>query len=118
MVTTVPYTDLPGADSSRVDCLNRAYRGAVASRPGSKVLDLASWLCDGSTCRGAHGPTTLREDGVHFAGAGATVETAVFAASAADVVHVVAQGKVVVEHGDHREIGVALDRAVHRIWED
>ncbi len=52
------------------------------------------------------------------AGAGATVETAVFASSAADVVHVVAQGKVVVEHGDHREIGVALDRAVHRIWED
>lgn len=52
------------------------------------------------------------------AGAGATVETAVFAASAADVVHVVVQGKVVVEHGDHREVGVALDRAVHRIWED
>jgi cytosine/adenosine deaminase-related metal-dependent hydrolase len=52
------------------------------------------------------------------AGAGATVETAVFAASASDVVHVVAQGKVVVQHGDHREIGVALDRAVHRIWED
>ena len=52
------------------------------------------------------------------AGTGATVETAVFAASAADVVHVVAQGKVVVERGDHREIGVALDRAVHRIWED
>ena len=52
------------------------------------------------------------------AGTGATVETAVFAASAADVVQVVAQGKVVVERGDHREIGVALDRAVHRIWED
>jgi formiminoglutamate deiminase len=51
-------------------------------------------------------------------GAGASVETAVFAASAADVVHVVAQGKVVVEQADHREIGVALDRAVHRIWED
>ena len=52
------------------------------------------------------------------AGTGATTETAVFAASAADVVHVVVQGKVVVERGAHREIGVALDRAVHRIWED
>jgi formiminoglutamate deiminase len=52
------------------------------------------------------------------AGTGSGVETAVFAASAADVVRVVAQGKVVVERGDHRDIGVALDRAVHRIWED
>lgn len=52
------------------------------------------------------------------AGTGADVETAVFAASAADVVHVVAQGRVVVAPGDQRDIGVALDRAVHRIWED
>ena len=52
------------------------------------------------------------------AGTGSSVETAVFAASAADVVHVVAQGKVVVDRGDHREIGVALDRAINALWED
>ncbi len=52
------------------------------------------------------------------AGTGGSVETVVFAASAADVVHVVAQGKVVLDSGDHREIGVALDHAIHRIWED
>jgi formiminoglutamate deiminase len=52
------------------------------------------------------------------AGTGASIETAVFAATAADVVRVVAQGKVVVDRGDHREIGVALDHAIRRIWED
>ncbi len=52
------------------------------------------------------------------AGTGGTAETAVFAASAADVVHVVAQGAAVVGRGDHREIGVALDRAIRTLWED
>ena len=52
------------------------------------------------------------------AGAGPSVETAVFAASAADVVHVVAQGKVVATRDHHREIGVALDRAIRPLWED
>jgi formiminoglutamate deiminase len=52
------------------------------------------------------------------AGTGAGIETAVFAASAADVVHVVAQGRVVVEPGTARETGAALDHAIHRIWED
>jgi cytosine/adenosine deaminase-related metal-dependent hydrolase len=52
------------------------------------------------------------------AGTGAGIETAVFAASAADVVHVVAQGRVVVEPLTARETGAALDHAIHRIWED
>jgi formiminoglutamate deiminase len=53
------------------------------------------------------------------AGTGATLETAVFAASAADVVHVVAQGLEVLDSPDrHRETGIALDRAIRRIQED
>jgi formiminoglutamate deiminase len=52
------------------------------------------------------------------AGIGASVEGVVFAAGAADVVHVVAQGRVVVAgRADHRETGVALDRAIRRLWE-
>ncbi len=52
------------------------------------------------------------------AGTGAGLETAVFAASGADVVHVVAQGRVVAEAGTRAETGAALDHAIHRIWED
>jgi formiminoglutamate deiminase len=52
------------------------------------------------------------------AGAGVSVETAVFAASAADVVHVVAQGRVVATRDHHHEIGTALDRAIRPLWED
>ncbi|MGN6131197.1 MAG: formimidoylglutamate deiminase [Nocardioidaceae bacterium] len=50
------------------------------------------------------------------AGGEASAETAVFAASAADVVHVVAQGRVVATRADHREIGGALDRAIGEVW--
>ena len=50
------------------------------------------------------------------AGCGPTAETAVFAASAADVRHVVADGRVVFD-GDTGEVGARLDGAVHRFWE-
>jgi formiminoglutamate deiminase len=50
------------------------------------------------------------------AGTGATVETAVFAAGAADVVHVVAGGRVVATRGQHREIGRELEIAVTDMW--
>ena len=40
------------------------------------------------------------------------METAVFAAGAADVVHVVAGGRVVATRGQHREIGRELETAV------
>ncbi|QNN54223.1 formimidoylglutamate deiminase [Nocardioides mesophilus] len=52
------------------------------------------------------------------AGTGGSAETAVFAAGAADVVHVVAQGRVVLEPGQQRDVGAALDRAVRAVWED
>ncbi|MGH3347132.1 MAG: formimidoylglutamate deiminase [Nocardioides sp.] len=51
------------------------------------------------------------------AGTGADEHTAVFAATAADVTHVVVDGRVVVRRGDGEEIGRELDEAIGRIWE-
>jgi len=53
----------------------------------------------------------LRLDSVRTAGTGGTVETAVFAASAADVREVVVSGKHVVADGKHREMDVAAELA-------
>jgi cytosine/adenosine deaminase-related metal-dependent hydrolase len=52
------------------------------------------------------------------AGAGAGVEAAVFAATAADVTHVFAQGRLVATPAGHDDLGAALDRSIRRIWED
>jgi cytosine/adenosine deaminase-related metal-dependent hydrolase len=52
------------------------------------------------------------------AGCGATSETAVFAASAADVLHVVADGRVVHRRGDEAEVGARLDAVVRHLWEE
>lgn len=49
------------------------------------------------------------------AGTGGDAHTAVFAASAADVRHVVADGRVVFD-GDHGAVGRALADAIERIW--
>jgi formiminoglutamate deiminase len=50
------------------------------------------------------------------AGCGPTAETAVFAATSADVVQVVSGGRVVHRRGDEEAVGKALDRAVRRVW--
>lgn len=52
------------------------------------------------------------------AGTDASVETAVFAATAADVVHVVRDGRVVATEGDRAEVGRELDDVISRIWRD
>ena len=50
------------------------------------------------------------------AGTGASPGTAVFAAGAADVVHVVAGGRVVATRDDHGDIGRELDAAITAVW--
>jgi formiminoglutamate deiminase len=50
------------------------------------------------------------------AGTGRDEHTAVFAATAADVVQVVADGKVVFTRGDEHEIGRQLDDTIGRLW--
>jgi formiminoglutamate deiminase len=64
---------------------------------------------------------TVSLGSVRTAGRGvdSLLETAVFAASAADVRHVVASGRVVVDHGHHTRFDVAaeLDRIVGELWD-
>jgi formiminoglutamate deiminase len=50
------------------------------------------------------------------AGTGADEHTAAFAATSADVVHVVADGRVVHARGDEEEIGRELDEAIGALW--
>lgn len=52
------------------------------------------------------------------AGAGGSTETAVFAATAADVVHVVRDGRVVATEEDRAAVGRELDDVISRIWRD
>ncbi len=61
---------------------------------------------------------TVATDHVRTAGTGADEHTAVFAAVAEDVTHVVADGRVVFRQGDREQLGRDLDAAVRRIWED
>lgn len=59
---------------------------------------------------------TLATDSVRTAGTGADEQTAVFAATAADVTQVVADGRVVFEAGDRECLGRDLDDVIGRIW--
>jgi formiminoglutamate deiminase len=74
-----------------------AGRIAVGARADLVTLDLAS-------------PRT--------AGCGASAETAVFAASAADVTHVVVAGEVRHRAEEAEEVGRRLDEVVRRLWEE
>ncbi|HYO39694.1 MAG TPA: formimidoylglutamate deiminase [Nocardioidaceae bacterium] len=60
---------------------------------------------------------TLDTASVRTAGTGADEATAVFAASTADVVHVVRDGVVVATDDDRRAAGAELDRVVRSLWE-
>jgi formiminoglutamate deiminase len=59
---------------------------------------------------------TLDTRSPRTAGTGADEHTAVFAATAADVVHVVADGRVVYRHEDDAAIGRELDEAIGALW--
>jgi formiminoglutamate deiminase len=58
---------------------------------------------------------TLDTRSVRTAGTGADEATAVFAASAADVVQVVCGGRVVARRGDAADVGAELDRVIGRL---
>ena len=59
---------------------------------------------------------TLDTTSPRTAGTGADEHTAVFAATAADVTHVVVDGRVVHRHGDEPAVGGALAGTIGRIW--
>jgi lysophospholipase L1-like esterase len=74
-IATAPYFTADGAPAEavdRVDCLNRTYREA-ATHTGAQILDLAGWVCPGGQCRRDENGVLLREDGLHFSGAGAVI---------------------------------------------
>ncbi len=59
---------------------------------------------------------TIGTERVRTAGTGADENTAVFAAVAEDVTHVVVDGRVVFRQGDREELGRDLAAAIDRIW--
>jgi cytosine/adenosine deaminase-related metal-dependent hydrolase len=59
---------------------------------------------------------TLDTTSPRTAGTGADEHTAVFAATAADVVQVTVDGRVVFRKGDEQEIGRELDEAIGALW--
>jgi formiminoglutamate deiminase len=88
---------------------------AAAAEQGHRSLGLVD---AGRIAVGARADlVTLDTASPRTAGTGADESTAVFAATAADVVHVVRDGRVLASAGDRESIGADLDRAVRRIWE-
>jgi formiminoglutamate deiminase len=59
---------------------------------------------------------TVATDGVRAAGTGADEHTAVYAATAEDVTHVVVDGRVVFTRDDREQLGRDLDDVIGRIW--
>jgi formiminoglutamate deiminase len=59
---------------------------------------------------------TIATDRVRTAGTGADEQTAVFAAAAEDVTHVVVDGRVVHRDGDREQLGRELAGVIGRIW--
>jgi formiminoglutamate deiminase len=59
---------------------------------------------------------TIATDRVRTAGTGADEQTAVFAAVAEDVSHVVVDGRVVFRDGDREQLGRDLDEALAAVW--
>jgi formiminoglutamate deiminase len=60
---------------------------------------------------------TIDVGSARTAGTGRDEYTAVFAATAEDVVHVMVDGRVVVRQGDRQEIGRELEAAIGVLWE-
>jgi len=79
--------------------------------------DSLGWDDAGRIAVGARADlVTVATDHVRTAGTGADEQTAVFAAVAEDVTHVVADGRVVFREGDRAQLGRDLDDVIGRLW--
>ena len=107
----------------------RAGDGRAAGHQRARALDRRRAAGRGDRARDAGSPTigaiavgqpadlvTLDTASPRTAGTGADEHTAAFAATAADVVQVVADGRVVYTKGDDEEIGRELDEAIGALW--
>jgi formiminoglutamate deiminase len=89
----------------------------------AELLDAATrheslgWRDAGRIAVGARADlVTIATDRVRTAGTGADEQTAVFAAAAEDVTHVVVDGRVVFREGDRDQLGRDLADVIGRIW--
>jgi len=67
---------LPDDIDQRTDCINAVYREVAAARPDrARLLALDEWTCPppGTRCIEEVDGVNVREDGIHFRGAGAQV---------------------------------------------
>jgi len=95
----------------------RLWTGQVASDLGTTSTQLVVPLLVLTTTTALAAFTvTLDTTTARTAGTGRDEHTAVFAATSADVVRVIADGKVVFEKGDTADIGRELDEAIGRLW--
>jgi formiminoglutamate deiminase len=79
--------------------------------------DSLGWRDAGSIAVGQRADlVTIATDRVRTAGTGADEQTAVFAAAAEDVTHVVVDGRVVFRDGDREQLGRDLASTIGRIW--
>ncbi len=79
--------------------------------------DSLGWRDAGSIAVGQRADlVTIATDHVRTAGTGADEQTAVFAAAAEDVTHVVVDGRVVFHQGDRDQLGRDLADVIGRIW--
>ena len=100
-------------DSRRRGHFTAAELMTAATRAGHDAL---GWPEAGVLAVGGYADlVTVRLDSVRTAGSGPPLETALYAATASDVSHVVASGRVVVRDGVHvgiGDVGRALDDAI------
>lgn len=57
--------------NEQMGCLNQVYQDVAAQRPDTDVVDFAGLVCPGNHCLDQLDGVNLREDTVHFRGAGA-----------------------------------------------
>jgi formiminoglutamate deiminase len=87
---------------------------AAATEAGHRSL---GWADAGAIAVGQRADlVTIATDRVRTAGSGADEQTAVFAAAAEDVTHVVVDGRVVFREEDREQLGRDLAAAIGRIW--
>jgi formiminoglutamate deiminase len=92
------------------------WTAAELLRAGTRH-DSLGWADAGAIAVGRRADlVTLATDRVRTAGTGADEQTAVFAAAAEDVTHVVVDGRVVFREGDREQLGRDLADVIGRIW--
>jgi formiminoglutamate deiminase len=116
-----PFEELRGVelDHRLLEQSRGHWRAAELLRAGTVDGHRSLGFGDaGRIAPGAHADlVSIDLDSARTAGGGATPENALFAATAADVRHVVSGGRVVFD-GDHASVGRDLAAVVARLWEE